>query len=60
MVDKIMAYEQGDMDVPDQVEFFQDLIDTGMVWELQGHYGRVAQEMSRAGVCQARDVMKAH
>jgi hypothetical protein len=49
-VNKIVAYEQGDMDEVETIEFFQELMDTGLIWSLQGHYGRTAQAMVDAGL----------
>lgn len=49
----IMAYEAGEMDQDAMVEFFQSLIDTGLAWSLQGHYGRTAQRLIDAGYCHA-------
>jgi len=54
IVDRIMAYEQGDMDQEEMVEFFQELIDTGLAFTLQGHYGRTAARLIEAGLVQAR------
>lgn len=52
MLDKIMAYEGGEMkDSDDVVDFFQELIDNGMVWTLQGHYGRTAKILIESGAC---------
>ena len=48
LVDKIMAYEQGDMDQDETVEFFQELVEDGLVWRLQGHYGRTAARLIEA------------
>lgn len=42
-LDALMAYEQGDLDEEQIVEMFQNLIDSGMVNSLQGHYGRTAE-----------------
>ena len=36
------------------VESFQYLIDTGLVWQLQGWYGRTAMHMINAGICVGR------
>lgn len=50
-VDKIMAYEQGDLGEDETIALFQDLIDSGLAWQLQGHYGRTARDLIEAGVC---------
>lgn len=50
-IDQIMAYENGEMSFGDTVEFFQELIDTGAAWTLQGSYGRTAAAFIEAGVC---------
>jgi hypothetical protein len=51
-IDKIIAYENGDMSDPQEaIAFFQEIIDSGLVWQLQGHYGRVAKSLIDAGLC---------
>ena len=50
-VSKIMAYESDEMTQEEIIEFFQELIDTGAAWQLQGHYGRVAKSLIDAGLC---------
>ena len=50
-VDKIIRYENGEMDEHEVIEFFQELIDTGHAWSLQGHYGSVASALIKAGMC---------
>ena len=52
-VDFIMAYEAGELDNDALVEGFQQLIDSGVVWQLQGHYGRTAKSLIDNGLCQA-------
>lgn len=47
----IIAYETGELDQDEQVILFQHLIDSGMAWSLQGHYGRMAHDLIKAGVC---------
>ncbi len=54
-VDDILDYENGDMDHDRLVDFFQNLIDTGMAWTLQGHYGRMAQALIQEGYCSRKD-----
>ena len=36
MVSKIIQYEAGNMNEEETIEFFQELIDTGMAYTLQG------------------------
>ncbi len=50
IVDKIMAYEQGDMDQDETLEFFRELIDDGLAFRLQGHYARTAARLIEAGL----------
>ena len=44
-VDKIMAWEDGQMDAEEELEFFQELVKTGLVYQLQGCYGRRAHAL---------------
>ena len=50
-IDKIMRFENGEIDMDELVPFFQDLIDTGAAWTLQGFYGRTAMQLIQAGYC---------
>lgn len=54
IVDKIIRYENGEMDEDEIITFFQELIDNGMAWTLQGHYGRMAQELIERGMCHTK------
>jgi hypothetical protein len=47
-VGAIMAYEQGDLGDEGTLELFQRLVDSGLAFRLQGHYGRTAMAL-RAG-----------
>lgn len=51
LIDKIMYYEQGELDDDGVVELFQELIDSGMAWKLQGAYGRMATYLLEEGFC---------
>ena len=50
-IKNIMAFESGELDEQQTIEFFQDLIDSGLVWQLQGSYGRTARSLIEAGLC---------
>tara|TARA_B100000424_G_C22873674_1_gene465213 strand:- start:111 stop:326 length:216 start_codon:yes stop_codon:yes gene_type:complete len=44
-VNYIVGYECGDLNDTETLELFSHLIKNGMVWKLQGHYGRTAREL---------------
>jgi hypothetical protein len=46
----IIAFESGELDADKIVELFQRLVDTGLAWQLQGHYGRTAMSLIEAGL----------
>jgi hypothetical protein len=50
-IDNIVRWESGEMDETEMVEFFQAGIDNGMVWNMQGHYGRTASDLIADGAC---------
>ena len=50
-VDKILKLESGEMDEGETIAFFQELIDSGLAWQLQGTYGRTAKALIDAGYC---------
>ena len=50
-VSKIIEYESGEMSEEGVISLFQELIDTGLAWKLQGHYGRVAISLIESGDC---------
>lgn len=57
-VDFIMRFEDDDetLTLDDVISAFQDGIDTGMVWNLQGFYGRTAQALIDQGHCTAKNM----
>lgn len=48
---RLSAYEQGQLDDDDVVDLFQDLIDFGVIYHLQGSYQETAQRLVDAGLC---------
>lgn len=53
-VDFIIDYEAGVLSEEEVIEGFQQLIDNGIVWSLQGHYGRTAATLIESGTCRLR------
>jgi len=43
MIDKIIAFESGELEGKNIIELFSELIKNGQAWSLQGSYGRTAQ-----------------
>ena len=48
--ERITEYEQGKLDEQQTIQLFQDLVDSGLITELQGHYGRFAAQLLTAGL----------
>jgi hypothetical protein len=52
VINQIIEYENGNLNNEETIELFQELVDTGMAWELQGSYGRMAEYLIQQGVVQ--------
>lgn len=50
-IDKIIDYEAGLMNDEEIVSMFQELINSGTVWDLQAYYGRLANTLIDAEIC---------
>ena len=50
-MDQIIAFETGEMSEDETLDFFQDMINAGTVWELQGFYQRTATRFIQQGLC---------
>lgn len=48
-IDSIIAYESGELNDAETLQLFADLIKSGAVWSLQGHYGRTATALLDGG-----------
>ena len=55
-VELITRYEADEMTPDEEIEFFQEMIDSGICWKLQGHYGRTASYFIEIGVCKPKEV----
>ena len=51
LIDRLMAYESGELTDDEVIALFQELIDSGLAWQLQGLYGRTASQFIEAGYC---------
>ena len=51
MLSFVMAWEEGDCDLDEEIAGFQSMINTGIVWQLQGMYGRRAAQLINDGSC---------
>jgi hypothetical protein len=55
IVGKIIDFEGGHLDEADTLELFQELVNSGMAWQLQGNYGRMAQHLINEGYISAKE-----
>lgn len=54
LISKLIKFEEGQMEEQETLDFFQDLINTGMAWRLQGYYGRMAAHLIDQGLLSDR------
>ena len=50
LTERIISYEQGDLTEDQTIKLFQELVDSGMIMSLQGHYHRFAAQLLEAGL----------
>lgn len=50
IVGQIVAFEQGELEDGEVYALFQFLLDSGMIYSLQGSYQRMAEDLLLAGV----------
>lgn len=54
LTSKIIDYEAGLLSDSEIIQLFQELIDNGMAWTLQGSYGRMANALIEGGYCKTK------
>jgi hypothetical protein len=50
LTERIVMYEKGELNEQQTVQLFQELVDSGLIMKLQGHYGRFAAQLLEAGL----------
>lgn len=55
IIDKIVRYETDGLSDDDTIALFQELVDSGLAWQLQGHYGRAAEALIEQGLVTRKD-----
>ena len=50
LVGQIIAYEEGDLSNAEMLDMFSELVKSGQVWNLQGHYGRTANALIESAI----------
>ena len=50
-IDFIIRFENGEVEEEEVITEFQNMINSGIVWQLQGFYGRTAARLIDAGLC---------
>ena len=58
LVDQLIAYEEGQITHDEEVAFFEHLVETGVCWELPGHYQRVGATLIEAGLIKPAEQTK--
>lgn len=54
-LNRMLDWENGELSREETVSLFQELINTGLAWQLQGMYGRTAARLIEDGLCHAAE-----
>ena len=54
----VIAYEEGQITHDEEVAFFEHLVETGVCWQLPGHYQRVGATLIEAGLIKPAEQTK--
>lgn len=49
-LDRMIAFEDGRLDLEQTIQLMQELVDSGLAWQLQGAYGRTASMLIERGL----------
>ena len=50
LTERIVSYERGELTEDQTFQLFQELVDSGLIMKLQGHYQRLAAQLLEAGL----------
>ena len=50
LTEMITAYEKGELNQEQTIQLFQELVDSGLIVNLQGHYQRFAAQLLDCGL----------
>ena len=56
ITNQIIAFETGTLNEEGIITLFQELVDSGLAWALQGSYGRLARALILQGLVKPKDV----
>ena len=49
LIDQLIGWEDGQLSEDETVDLFQNLVNSGLAWILQGAYGRTARQLIDEG-----------
>lgn len=50
LVTALIGLDEGTLDEEQEIGLFQELVDSGLAWQLQGRIGRLAADLIEAGL----------